>query len=213
MGVQGLMPTGDLASFLDLVAEIRPELHRYCARMTGSVVDGEDVLQETLLKTFAALPQMTEVANVKGWVFRLAHNQAVDRWRSYEQRSRTPLESLLDQPDESAHGAPPDEVLAREQALRSSGAMVCACTIHCVQERRPRAPFVTRATYCVCTIYCVRERRLRRKASYREQERELRREGKALPKAAAPLVTPSRPRRSDRHVNPCLPSSRYLQAG
>jgi RNA polymerase sigma-70 factor (ECF subfamily) len=33
--------------FLELVAEIRPDLHRYCARMTGSVIDGEDVVQET----------------------------------------------------------------------------------------------------------------------------------------------------------------------
>ena len=31
--------------FLELVAEIRPELHRYCARMMGSVFEGEDVVQ------------------------------------------------------------------------------------------------------------------------------------------------------------------------
>ncbi len=29
-----------------LLAEMRPKLHRYCARMIGSVIDGEDVLQE-----------------------------------------------------------------------------------------------------------------------------------------------------------------------
>ncbi len=32
--------------FLELVAELRPDLHRYCARITGSVSDGEDVVQE-----------------------------------------------------------------------------------------------------------------------------------------------------------------------
>ena len=38
--------------FMDLVAELRPELHRYCARMTGSVFDGEDVIQDTLAKAY-----------------------------------------------------------------------------------------------------------------------------------------------------------------
>ena len=37
-----------------LAVEMRPQLHRYCARMTGSVIDGEDVLQEALLKAFEA---------------------------------------------------------------------------------------------------------------------------------------------------------------
>ena len=36
--------------FLDLASSLRPEPHRYCARMTGSVFDGEDVVQDTLAK-------------------------------------------------------------------------------------------------------------------------------------------------------------------
>ena len=40
------------AGFEKLVAEIRPELHRYCARMTGSVIDGEDIVQDTLARRF-----------------------------------------------------------------------------------------------------------------------------------------------------------------
>ena len=34
---------------------MRPELHRYCARLTGSVIEGEDIVQETLAKAFYAL--------------------------------------------------------------------------------------------------------------------------------------------------------------
>src|SRR5712671_4951118 len=33
-----------------LLARMRPKLHRYCARMVGSVIDGEDVLQDALIK-------------------------------------------------------------------------------------------------------------------------------------------------------------------
>jgi RNA polymerase sigma-70 factor, ECF subfamily len=88
--------------------------------MTGSVIDGEDVVQDTLLKAFAAGPSLVEIRHVKAWVFRLAHNQAIDRWRSYEQRTRASLEAMGDPPDESALGSPADEALAREQALRAA---------------------------------------------------------------------------------------------
>jgi Sigma-70 region 2 len=37
-----------------LLEKLRPKLHRYCARMTGSVIDGEDVLQEALVKAIEA---------------------------------------------------------------------------------------------------------------------------------------------------------------
>jgi RNA polymerase sigma-70 factor (ECF subfamily) len=36
--------------FLGLVREIRPELHRYCARLVGSIIEGEDVVQDVLAK-------------------------------------------------------------------------------------------------------------------------------------------------------------------
>ena len=41
--------------FLATVAGIRPELHRYCARLAGSVIDGEDIVQEALARAFYAL--------------------------------------------------------------------------------------------------------------------------------------------------------------
>jgi RNA polymerase sigma-70 factor (ECF subfamily) len=58
--------------------EIRPKLHRYCARMTGSVVDGEDIVQETLMKAMAALPRPDAITHMESWMFRIAHNAAVD---------------------------------------------------------------------------------------------------------------------------------------
>ncbi|HEY2900475.1 MAG TPA: sigma factor [Polyangia bacterium] len=43
------------------MAELRPELHRYCARLTGSIVDGEDVVQETLAKAYYAISMAAEM--------------------------------------------------------------------------------------------------------------------------------------------------------
>ena len=61
-----------------LLGELRPRLHRYCARMTGSVIDGEDVVQETMLKALEAAPAAGGIANPEGWLFRIAHNAALD---------------------------------------------------------------------------------------------------------------------------------------
>ena len=62
--------------FVELVAAVRPELFRYCARMTGSIFNGEDIVQETLAKAFQALAGMTDVPPLKPWLFRIAHNAA-----------------------------------------------------------------------------------------------------------------------------------------
>jgi RNA polymerase sigma factor (sigma-70 family) len=82
--------------FMELVDGLRPELHRYCARMTGSVFDGEDVLQETLAKAYYALGQMLEPPNLKPWLFRIAHNTAIDFLRRYERKN---VDLVPDVPD------------------------------------------------------------------------------------------------------------------
>jgi len=78
--------------FETLVQEIRPELHQYCARMIGSVIDAEDVVQEALAKAYASLPT-TAVANLRGWLFRIAHNKAIDHLR----RSHLQVMEYLDE--------------------------------------------------------------------------------------------------------------------
>jgi RNA polymerase sigma-70 factor, ECF subfamily len=71
-----------------LVGELRPKLHRYCARMTGSAVDGEDIVQDAMIKAFTALPSVGVVDNPEGWLFRIAHNTALDFLR---RRARAPM--------------------------------------------------------------------------------------------------------------------------
>ena len=78
MSASGADGTEDSATFDRLLGELRPKLHRYCARMTGSVIDGEDVVQEALVKAIKAYPQAGPVADLEGWLFRIAHNAALD---------------------------------------------------------------------------------------------------------------------------------------
>lgn len=76
--------------FLELVSDVRPELHRYCARLTGSVIDGEDIVQDTLGKAFYALSLSAEVPALRPWLFRIAHNTAMDLLKSHGRKLLDP---------------------------------------------------------------------------------------------------------------------------
>ena len=78
MGLPMPDPSADRAHFDRVLAELRPKLHRYCARMTGSVIDGEDILQEAIVNALEAFPRMGSIDNPEGWLFRIAHNAALD---------------------------------------------------------------------------------------------------------------------------------------
>jgi RNA polymerase sigma-70 factor, ECF subfamily len=89
------------------VGELRPKLHRYCARMLGSAADGEDVVQDAMIKAFNALPGVGVVDNLEGWLFRIAHNTALDfarrRARAPETQNEDTL-AMVAAPDASYHG-------------------------------------------------------------------------------------------------------------
>jgi len=71
----------DEAGFGRLLADMRPRLHRYCARMIGSAFDGEDVVQEALAKAAEAFPAAGPIERPESWLFRIAHNSAHDALR------------------------------------------------------------------------------------------------------------------------------------
>src|SRR5204863_886142 len=65
-------------AFLETITQLRPALHRYCARMTGSVMDGEDVVQKALIEAYRKLDQFDDSRPLKPWLFRIAHNRCID---------------------------------------------------------------------------------------------------------------------------------------
>jgi len=82
--------------FVARLSALRPRLHRYCARMTGSTVDGEDVLQDTLEKALNARAEGVRVDNLEGWLFRIAHNTSLDLLRRRSRNSVVPLTEDLE---------------------------------------------------------------------------------------------------------------------
>jgi RNA polymerase sigma-70 factor (ECF subfamily) len=69
-----------------LLADMRPKLHRYCARMVGSVIDGEDVVQDALIKAVESFSASAPIGNPQAWLFRIAHNTALDFLRRRNRR-------------------------------------------------------------------------------------------------------------------------------
>ncbi len=77
--MRSLLQGSAAASGIDaLLVAMRPKLHRYCARMVGSVIDGEDVLQDALIKAGESFTSAGSIANPEGWLVRIAHNTALD---------------------------------------------------------------------------------------------------------------------------------------
>jgi RNA polymerase sigma-70 factor (ECF subfamily) len=126
----GSAPPATLAQareeFLAMVDAVRPELHRYCARLTGSVIEGEDIVQETLAKAFYALSLQPEVPPLRPWLFRIAHNQAMDFLKSHGRKFtdfHDDLEGVAgfdDAPDPSAVRAALARFLALPVTQRSA---------------------------------------------------------------------------------------------
>jgi RNA polymerase sigma-70 factor (ECF subfamily) len=94
-----------------LLVRLRPRLHRYCARMVGSVIDAEDIVQETSIKAIEAAAGASAIANPEAWLFRIAHNAALDALR---RRARQPR--FADAEELAMVSDPIDATHAREAA-------------------------------------------------------------------------------------------------
>ena len=112
-----MKPVSDASATADiegLLAEMRPKLHRYCARMVGSVIDGEDVLQDAMIKAVESFASAGAIGNPSGWLFRIAHNTALDFLRR-----RNRQEALRSGEEVDMIADPADTVASRQIASAS----------------------------------------------------------------------------------------------
>jgi RNA polymerase sigma factor (sigma-70 family) len=108
-----------LRDALDIAAaDLRADLHRYCARLTGSVFDGEDIVQDTLARAYAGINQLAADTPLKPWLFRIAHNRAIDHVRSRAVRATDPMEAAAHVADET--GLDPAEAVLRQEAVATA---------------------------------------------------------------------------------------------
>ncbi|TCA29394.1 sigma-70 family RNA polymerase sigma factor [Rhizobium leguminosarum bv. viciae] len=113
--------SSDDARRTELIAraeELRPELHRYCSRLMGSVIEGEDVVQDALTRALVAVDELQDVQTLRAWLFRVAHNRALDLLRSRAIRAAEPMDAANNVADEAAPD--PVEILLRQEAIKTA---------------------------------------------------------------------------------------------
>jgi RNA polymerase sigma-70 factor (ECF subfamily) len=116
-------------AFLETVTHLRPSLHRYCSRMTGSVVDGEDVVQDALFHAYRKLDTFDDARPLAPWLFRIAHNRCIDFLR--RRGVRQEAEAGAARPDSIVPADPPGPALGRavEHLVLTLPPMERACVL------------------------------------------------------------------------------------
>jgi RNA polymerase sigma-70 factor (ECF subfamily) len=124
---------GDAAAFEELVAERSGEIYGLLFRLTESSEEARDLTQETFLRAFQSIGRFRGEADLRTWIYRIAINQARNRWRWWRRRRRDSTVSL-----ESTQGStertvastlaetsnnPEQHTLARERELALRAAL------------------------------------------------------------------------------------------
>jgi len=91
-GVLQRARAGDGDAFAELVAPYRRELHLHCYRLMGSLVDAEDLLQETMLAAWRGLSGYEGRASLRAWLYRIATNRCLNAIRDH--RRHVPAEPM-----------------------------------------------------------------------------------------------------------------------
>ena len=108
-----------LPPFQNLLDAHARDVHRFLIATVGST-DADDVYQETWLAALRAYRGLTDVSNLRGWLFTIAHRKAIDHARARARRA-TPVAEPGDLPEapasEGVAVAPQDDLWAAVAAL------------------------------------------------------------------------------------------------
>ncbi|OLD23846.1 MAG: hypothetical protein AUJ04_10035 [Acidobacteria bacterium 13_1_40CM_3_55_6] len=125
----------EAAAFEQLVAERSSDVYALLYRLTTDAEEARDLTQETFLRAYQSIDRFRGEADLKTWIYRIAVNQARNRWRWWRRRRRDATVSL-DAPGERGEqplaanlrneGAadPEEETLAHERENRLREALL-----------------------------------------------------------------------------------------
>lgn len=85
---------GETAAFEQLVAERTSDIYGLLFRLTSDAEEARDLTQETFLRAYQAIGKFRGDADLKTWLYRIAINQARNRWRWWRRRRRDVTVSL-----------------------------------------------------------------------------------------------------------------------
>ena len=93
---------GDAAAFETLVNERSGEIYGLLYRLTENVEEARDLTQETFLRAFQSIDHFRGESDLRTWIYRIAINQARNRWRWWRRRRRDATVSI-DAPEAAGH--------------------------------------------------------------------------------------------------------------
>jgi RNA polymerase sigma-70 factor (ECF subfamily) len=112
---------GSQSAFEQIVRRYQRPIISLIARMTGDRALAEDLAQETFVKAFRSLAAFDTTRRLSSWLFRIAHNTAIDAMRRSRPPQAAPPAGLdagdptsADAPDEPSTPPAPDPVERRE---------------------------------------------------------------------------------------------------
>jgi RNA polymerase sigma-70 factor, ECF subfamily len=85
---------GDAMAYERLVAEHSGDVYALLHRLTADVEEARDLTQETFLRAYQSIDRFRGDASLKTWIYRIAINQARNRWRWWRRRKREVTVSL-----------------------------------------------------------------------------------------------------------------------
>ena len=126
---------GEAAAYERLVAEQSGDVYALLFRLTNDPEEARDLTQETFLRAFQSINRFRGDSTLKTWIYRIAINQARNRWRWWRRRRRDATVSLDATDDQretplaatlpNAHSLNPEqETLARERELQLRDALL-----------------------------------------------------------------------------------------
>ena len=85
---------GDAAAFETLVNERSGEIFGLLYRLTENAEEARDLTQETFLRAFQSIVHFRGESDLRTWIYRIAINQARNRWRWWRRRRREATVSI-----------------------------------------------------------------------------------------------------------------------
>jgi RNA polymerase sigma-70 factor (ECF subfamily) len=107
--------SGDAVAFNRLVEERHGDIYALLYRLTEDPEEARDLTQETFLQAFRNIAGFRGEADLRTWLYRIAVNQARNRWRWWKRRRRDKTVSL-DAPTSDENGTPLSAGLVNEGA-------------------------------------------------------------------------------------------------
>jgi RNA polymerase sigma-70 factor, ECF subfamily len=120
---------GDDEAFVLIYQHFSAQIHRYVYRLVGNLELADDITQETFLKAFQSIRNITADSNLNAWLYRIASNLCFDALRRRKLITWMPMLENHDRSDEFASDDFTPQVLESHVVQRTLAQMPPALAV------------------------------------------------------------------------------------